>query len=653
MCLWKQWKRVRTRIRELRALGLPDWAAFMKKTNEVFKKMVYLDTQGGITMKRLKEIIQHLIKGMSRAVFRFPLTVVCLICAAILICYMISLHKTPALVIEKLMFTCLVGAILGMTAQFAAERFKKPAKVRLTVYEVSALLTAGYFLILWPAPEISQEIGVRTFVAVFALTCAALWIPCYKQKADFNKVCLIHFKSLFTSVLYSGVLSGGLAAIITAVDILLFHVNNDTYSYMMTIVWVLFATIYYLSLLPKFNSADKPDLQVLHTAGNYPKFLEILISYIAIPLVAAYTLVLLAYFIKILVTLHWPSGQLGPMVLGYSAAGLLIFVLSSLLTNRFAVLYRMIFPKVLIPVVILQLVSVTIRLNAYGVTESRYYVALFGFFSIAIGVLLSFKPIAKNSYIALLAAGFAIFSIIPPVDAFTVSRSSQINRVEKILQSEGILSGGKLTPKTDVSEKSRIEATSILNYLDMHSSLKYIKWLPEDFNIYQDMKNTLGFEPVYANYAGSESKYFLASLDTQKPVIISGYDISVNIYSNRLSNEKGPLPKENPVSYKFTLKGVDYVLSVDRLSNQEARVSVKNSAGAELIGTNLYEFTKGITDTGYNQKEALPPDKMMLDVSQNDYKLKIVFQNINITFGTGSDAGVDYSALVLFGVPNS
>jgi group II intron reverse transcriptase/maturase len=29
MCLWKQWKRVRTRIRELRALGLPDWIVFM------------------------------------------------------------------------------------------------------------------------------------------------------------------------------------------------------------------------------------------------------------------------------------------------------------------------------------------------------------------------------------------------------------------------------------------------------------------------------------------------------------------------------------------------------------------------------------------------------------------------------------------------
>jgi group II intron reverse transcriptase/maturase len=29
MCQWKQWKRVRTRIRELRALGVPDWMVFM------------------------------------------------------------------------------------------------------------------------------------------------------------------------------------------------------------------------------------------------------------------------------------------------------------------------------------------------------------------------------------------------------------------------------------------------------------------------------------------------------------------------------------------------------------------------------------------------------------------------------------------------
>ena len=386
-------------------------------------------------MKKIKGLLFQLLKGMSEAIIRFPLTIVCLVGVATLVCYTIALDQSPPIIIEKLVYTFLVSAVLGMAAQFAVERFMKLSALRLPVYGLALVLGAGYFLILWPVPEINAEISVRTLIAVFALICAVLWIPAYKKKADFNEVCLIHFKTLFISILYSVVLSAGLAAIMASIDVLLFNIHHDAYSYMLTVVWILFAPTYYLSLLPRFLSKTEDDVMKLQTAKNYPKFLSVLVSYIAIPLVGIYTLVLLAYFIKILITWHWPSGQLGPMVLIYSAAGLVILVLASLLSNRFAVLYYKIFPKVLIPVVVLQLVSVGIRLNAYGVTESRYYVALFGIFSIIIGVLLSIKPVTRNSMIALLAAVLAIVSIIPPVDAFTVSRVSQINRLERILAS--------------------------------------------------------------------------------------------------------------------------------------------------------------------------------------------------------------------------
>ena len=598
-------------------------------------------------MNRLKEMFQYLVKAMFGAVRRFPLTVICLVGATSLICYMISLNSTPSLVIQKAMFTLLVGAFIGMVAQFATERFEKLSKARLAVYGMSVLLTIGYFMILWPAPDISPEISVRTFVAVFAMLCAVLWVPTYKGTEDFNQVALIHFKSAFTSILYSGVLSAGIAAIIAAVDVLLFSVNSDAYSYMLTLVWVMFATLYYLSLLPRFNSQEESDLERMQIARNYPRFLEILVSYIAIPLVAAYTLVLFAYFAKILVTFHWPSGQLGPMVLIYSAVGLLLFVLASLLENRFAVLYRLIFPKVLIPVVIMQLISVGIRLNAYGVTESRYYVALFGIFSVVIGIMLSIKPISKNSFIALLAASFAIFSILPPVDAFTVSRVSQINRVENILQAEGILSEGKLTPKANATEHNKLETTNILSYLDMRSSLKYIDWLPEDFNIYEDMKGVLGFEPAYPGYPGDKNQYFYASLDAQKPVSISGYDVSVTVHSGRYM--KG----ESPSSFNFSLDGLDYKLIIERLSNEETRVEVRDASGTELIGTGLYEFAEGLAETGNIQRELLPPEDMTLDVAQNGYKLRIVFQYISISHGTEVDAGADYTAIVLFGDTNT
>lgn len=593
-------------------------------------------------MKRLIEAMVRLMQGLSGAISRFPLTVACLICAASLICYMISLHHQPGLMIQKLMFTFLLGSFLGIAAQFACERFARLGKLRRAVYILALLLMAGYYFILAPAPDISFEVRIRTVVAVFAMLCVFVWVPSYRGKFDFNQIALIHFKAAFISVLYSGVLSAGCASIIAAIDILLFNVGNDTYGYIMTIIWVLFATIYYLSLLPRFNSDNETDRELAEHAGQYPKSLEILISYIAIPLVAVYTLVLAAYFIKILVTLHWPSGQLGIMVLAYSAAGLTIFILSSLLENRFAYWYRLIFPKVLIPVVIMQLIAVVIRLNAYGVTESRYYVVIFGAFSIICGVLLSFRPVSKNGIIAVLAACIAIISVIPPVDAFTVSRVSQINRLEHMLLSEGILRDGKIYPQADVPKNVKIESTSIFNYLESRKYIKYIEWLPHDFKPYDDMKRTLGFEPYYP---WNEANNFHAGIDMQKPFSIKDYDIALNTFLN------SSMDKAGQPSYDFEVDGVKYQLDFKPVSSQEWYVAVKNAEGAEVVGTGLNDFVKSITANGNRPKESIAPEKMTFDVEKNGYKLRIIFQNFSIYDAGGADRNAEYNILVLFGAP--
>lgn len=598
-------------------------------------------------MKRFKMLLISRLKGLSGAGLRFPMSVIGLLAAAAIVFRIIAIDISPPLILQKLIFTFIVGAVLGMTAQFAVERFDRLAQSRVFVYLAALVLMVGYYLILMPAPEVSLEITVRSFVAVFALVCIVLWIPSYKATSDFNSVALIHFKSIFTSILYSGVLSGGLAAIIAAIDILLFNVNQDAYAYTMTLIWIVFAPVYYLSLLPKFNSKVEEDVLFSENSGRYPKFLEILVSYIAIPLITAYTLVLIAYFFKILTTLNWPSGQLGPMVLAYSIAGLLVFVLSSLLDNRFAVLYRLVFPKVLIPVVIMQLISVGIRLNAYGVTESRYYVALFGLFSIVAGIFLSFNPISKNGRIALLAAAFAMVSIIPPVDAFTLSRVSQINRVEAILQSEGMLINGELASKTEASEETKIETTSILFYLERSSSLKYINWLPENFAVYQDMEKTFGYEPTYKAYLNGNGKYFSVSMDGQKPLGVTGYDVLFNVFSGRYEKDK------QLSDIGFSINDIDYRLKTNRISSQEVRVSIVNAEGMELIGTGLYDFALNLTDAETGTKGALPSNEMTLEVEKGDYKLRVIFQNVNFNFGSEPEAGVDYGLFVLFGMNSS
>ncbi|MGI5921509.1 MAG: DUF4153 domain-containing protein [Syntrophomonadaceae bacterium] len=563
---------------------------------------------------------------------------------SILICYMISLHTEPDLTVQKLMFTLLLGAFLGVAVQFSCERFGRLSRRRAVVYGIAALLIAAYYTILLPAPSISFEVRIRTLVAVFALFCAFLWVPSHGNKADFNQIALIHFKSVCTAVLYAAVLSAGCASIIATIDILLISVNGDIYGYTMTIIWVMFATLYYLSLLPHFNSEGGEEY--IKDMAQYPRFLEILISYIAIPLVGAYTLVLAAYFIKILVTWNWPSGQLGGMVLAYSAAGIIIYILASRLENRFASYYQLIFPKVLIPVVIMQLVSVGIRLNAYGFTESRYYITLFGVFSLISGMVLSIKPVLNNGVIAILAASFAIFSVIPPVDAFTVSRISQINRLENMLSAEGILADGKLNPKQEVSLDLRVESTSILNYLDRRNYLQYLKWLPADFDTAMDMKKTFGFEPAYENSYGNHN-YLYVQTDMREPVNIKGFDVFFNTSaSTRTGNGYKDI-------YDFEIGNKKYKMQIETVTPQDIYVAVKDETGVELVGTGLYEFTRSLVGEVNSSKELMAPDKMTLDVASNSYKLRIIIQHANITLGSGHDSGAEYGMFVMFAAPES
>ena len=64
-------------------------------------------------MRRLREAIGKMFFRLSCAVKRFPLTVFCLVCSTILTCYMISLHEPPELIIEKLMYTFVLGCFPG------------------------------------------------------------------------------------------------------------------------------------------------------------------------------------------------------------------------------------------------------------------------------------------------------------------------------------------------------------------------------------------------------------------------------------------------------------------------------------------------------------------------------------------------------------
>ena len=67
------------------------------------------------------------------------------------------------------------------------------------------------------------------------------------------------------------------------------------------------------------------------------------------------------------------------------------------------------------------------------------------------------------------------------------------------------------------------------------------------------------------------------------------------------------------------------------------------------------EFTVGLLGNGetlrvFPPMNGLPAEQLTLDTEQNGYRLRIIFQNINVDFSS-SGIGIDYSMTVLFGAP--
>lgn len=599
-------------------------------------------------MNKLKGLVSRMARGVSTAGMRFPFTVLCLVLSAGLLFYLIGLNSPPPLWIEKSVFALSVGALLGVLAQVLAECLGLGSRGKALLYGAALLLTAGYLALLWPMPEIGSAVTVRTFVAVFAIICAVLWAPSFRGGADFNKLALIHFKAFFASVLYSAVLYIGIAAILFAVDSLLFSVDNNSYAYAGVMVGVLFAPLYYLSQLPDFSPGAQDKASSGWQRVYYTRFLEVLICYIAIPLFTAYTLVLLAYIVKIIVTRVWPVGLLGPMILVYSAVGVVLFVLASLPETRIPTLFRRIFPKVWVPIVLMQMISVWIRLESYGITESRYYVALFAVFSLVSAIILSIRPVRANHSIALLAALCALLSILPPVDAFTLSHSSQLGRLEQYLAAEGMLSEGKLTPNPHSSEEARIEVTNILSYLQYRHSLAGIPWLPEGFSSATDMQEVFGFQQTWPNYSKQEHEYFFVYLESEKPLDIAGYDTAVQINAYRYGYKEDPEGR-GIATYALTAGDNGYTLTVERTSGFNVAVSLRDAASRTLVTAHLQDYLERLRSTSPGE-ETLPPEELTFVEAGNEARLKIIFQSISAAV-QGPELGADYSAYVLVKMP--
>jgi len=552
--------------------------------------------------------IKNILTGLYSSLKRFPITI--LMSASVAVVLVTINETTPKTDdLSRIALALALGIPISLCIKIFFEKREENNLIKYILgYLVGAIFLIVYYLFF--IKDMSMVTGTRYIAVSLAFYMTFLFLPHFFKKEQFEMYVVAVFTGFFITVIYSAVLYSGLSAILFAIDRLLqIQILGKVYYYMFLFVAFIFAVSYFLAEIPIRTEELSPK--------KYPKLLRILLLYIVIPLLIAYTTILYIYFGKIIVTRVWPIGIVSHLVIWYAVivTVVLFFITPIKDENGWQKNFLKFAPKIIIPLLIMMFVSINIRLNAYGITERRYYICILGFWLLCMMIYFSlFSRKLKNIIIPISLAAVALISVFGPISSYSISMMSQNSRFQQYLTKNDMLMDGKIQPSSKVSKDDRAQISSIIDYFNRQHSLKDVRFLPEGFKT-SDMKTVLGFEFENTLYNNSNGYFFYQRDAAEKGIDISGYDYLFDMRQmNNNSNSSS-----NPVNISY-----NYDTSI-------LKVLFNNT---EVYSTNLNAFVNALIDkrgipSEMSKENILSSGDMTFSTENEKLKIKIVFLSIS------------------------
>lgn len=568
------------------------------------------------------------MSNISQAYRRYPVTMLLFILLSIINSWNIVDEFNGY---ERLVHGFLVGILLSMVAAHVNERFIKDPMKKWGILIGSVVLSVLYYLILPKNDSAYLIYEVRTAVLVFALLIAFIWIPSIKSRSRyFYQMFLAVFKYGFTTILYGLILTLGFQAIIASIDRLLFSISFDYFTHAANLIWFIFAPSYFLSLVPTTDSyvqtsetsqADIAELLTEETeAFEVTKFFRILLNYIVIPLIGVYTLILVAYIFLNIRGEFWSDNLLEPMLISYAVIVVLVYLLASNLTEPIANYFRQIFPKILILIVLFQTVASVLKIQRLGITHGRYYVILFGVFSIIAGIIFSFLHKEKSGLIAPVLVVLAVGSVIPPIDAFTVAKNSQKTILTDTLTENKMLDQNTIIKNANISVEDKEKITQSASYLANFEYEDEINFFAADFDIYDDFEDVFGFPMTFEERGSQEEFTQFASLRGQSEQVMSIKDEDYLLEMYLSKYDEVPTATTVEINNNYTIRAEN--------SGPYFIIYIDDQAGDEVLQVDLETlFTQAFAASSGNE-QGINEEDMTLIAENDEIRLRIVAREL-------------------------
>lgn len=429
-------------------------------------------------MKRLLMYVKLLALGIKRAFERFPetLTVSMLFVVTVMMMIHADYDRKWIDVLEDIVLPLVVGIPLFANVKLLVERYGLSLKMRGILDGVALALIILYGVMI--PEEITGYFMMRFFALVAILLIAFLCIPYFYDRKGLSRYILLMAGRFFLTILYSGVIFGGIAMMIFTVESLFgLDFVSEIYLDLFVIISGVFGVSFFLGTVPERDE----DLAI----EDYSKIFKTLFLYIVLPIISVYLVILYAYFVKILFDFDLPQGLIGNLVLWHAMVSAVTLFFVRDLRQSLAWLEK--FFKIYIPLMVVPMgmffLALWIRIDAYGITMPRYFVVALGIFAvIGMGMMRLFKKDTALPVMIVLVTLVGV-SFFGPLSGYALTLRDQSSRLEAMLISNDMLSdSGDLIARPDLSESKQREVASQIQFLIRNYPVAAVSVLPSDFS---------------------------------------------------------------------------------------------------------------------------------------------------------------------------
>ncbi len=520
--------------------------------------------------------ISSIFKGAVKSFQAFPTTIACALALTVLFLVRVQLDwprvQTSQLLFNSLGWALVLGALSSLALITAVQSRLNQPKAFLAANLLGAGIVLATFLALFlPGGTVSglaaSRIGVLLLVSFLAFIVLAAY-P--KDQSDFARSFFMTHKAFLIALIYGLVIMGGLDGVTFAIKALIFPGMSEKVNLYILILTGFLAFTLFVGYFPDFRKGQVDAHR--EVAQKQPRFIEILLGYILIPIVMALTVVLLAWAGRtVLSGIETSFVQLAGIATAYTVGGIWLHVLVTHYETGLAKFYRRAYPYAALVILAFEAWALLNQLNKSGLKMTEYSFIIIWIIALFSAVTLIFLKARAQPLIVALASAMAIISVLPAVGYQALPFTAQASRLEKLLLSQDILQGDQLVPAVKEPEQTvREQITDAVTYLSMAEDLRLPAWYDQHLNEPDTFKAKLGFAQQWPGLSG-DSSYASSNL------VLPHEAVEISDYRWVIIN-----PGE---SYDMTGQNQPYSFTGDRGTYQVSWISGDQTGNPSLLIT--------------------------------------------------------------------